>query len=154
MTWKGLVLAGLIVVIGGCATTTVDVASTIPEIPVTIVPAATDLAPELAAFLGVWEGTWIGYLGTLPARFTVWRIDAKSAEVIYAWGDEKGLSPYSKAGFVRREATVLPGGRLEWKSGEWTFRFEISRDRTSVTGQRIGRWSDSLTMKKVSGPAK
>lgn len=136
--------------LAGCAVETTQTAA-IPGPPdVRITPPAPELAPELAVLSGVWEGSWFGWGSVLPARLTIETIDAETAQVIYAWGDEGGERPFAQAGWVRRRAKVLPGGGLEWESGSWKFVFEIAQDRMSLKGKRLGKWADHITMKKVA----
>lgn len=68
-------------VLTGSAALAADVA--LPT-DVTITPPSPDLKPEIAAFSGRWMGVWAG---TLDAALVVEKIDARSARVVYAWGD-------------------------------------------------------------------
>lgn len=113
---------------------------------VAVIPPASDLAPELAAFSGTWEGVWDGLL---PSQLIVERIDATSARVVYIWGADPNSS--FKAGWRRFNASVLPSGKIEFGgSGRPHFVFTMSKDRTSITGERENRGHiNTTTMKKV-----
>lgn len=131
----------LALMLAGCAAQ----AATIPGPPeVKITPPAAGLAPEVAAFSGIWEGAWDG---TLPSRLGVESIDAESARVVYAWADHP--QGRFKGGWTRARAKVLPGGKLQWGS-EVKFTFEMTKDRMSIEGEREqGGNISSVTMKKV-----
>lgn len=111
---------------------------------VAITAPASDLAPELAAFSGTWEGIWDG---ALPSRLIVERIDATSARVVYIWGaDPNG---YFQAGWGRYNASVVPGGKIQWGRVN-RFVFTMSKGRTSIAGERESQDRIStVTMKKV-----
>lgn len=109
---------------------------------VVITPPPAGLAPELAAFSGTWEGMWGG---TLPSRLIVEKINAKSAQVVYLYGDHPNGA--FKAGWNRLQAKVLPGGKLHWGG----FTFEMGKDRMSIDGELIDKAGNisEVTMKKV-----
>ena len=113
---------------------------------VVITSPAADLTPELASFSGTWEGVWDG---VVPARFIVERIDSTSARVAYVWGD----SPEGqfRAGWRRFNATVLPGGKIQW-GGDVRFTFTMGKDRTSIHGEREEKGIiNVVTMQKIGG---
>ncbi len=139
------VLALATALLSACASGGIGAA--LPKPPdVAVTPPAPDLVPELAAFSGSWEGIWDG---VLPSRLIVERIDAASARVVYIWGaDPNG---YFKAGYSRHNAKVLPGGKIEFGgSGRPYFVFTMSKDRTSISGERESQGRiNTTTMKKV-----
>lgn len=118
---------------------------TSPDIAIT--PPAPDLALELAAFSGIREGVWDG---VLPSRLIVERIDATSARVVYIWGAHPDGN--FQAGYSRRNAKVLPGGKIEFGgAGRPYFVFTMSRDRTSIAGARESQGQvATTTMKRVA----
>jgi hypothetical protein len=138
-----LVLATL--VLAGCASGGLSVSLPTPG-NVTVTSPASDLAPELAAFSGTWEGAWNG---NLPSRLIVERIDATSARVVYIWGaGEGGAFP---AGWYRFKASVFPGGKIQFQWGTIRFFFTMSKDQTSIAGIRESPGGiDSVSMKKVA----
>jgi hypothetical protein len=111
---------------------------------IAVIPPASDLAPEIAAFSGTWEGVWDG---VLPSRLIVERIDATSARVVYVWGTLPGVV---EPGWGRFRARVLPGGKIHWGSSV-RFTFSMSKDRTSIAGEREAQDQtiNTVTMKKV-----
>jgi hypothetical protein len=126
------VLVFLVVLLTACAA-----ALPVPT-DVAIIPPGSDLAPELAAFSGTWEGLWEGQA---PGRLIVERIDATSARIVIIWG----------TGYSRHKANVLPGGKIEFGgSGRPYFVFTMSKDRTSIGGEREHQGRiNTTTMKKV-----
>jgi hypothetical protein len=140
-------LACALLLLTGCATTG-DCDEGIPGPSVVhIVPPAADLAPALAAYSGLWEGT--GFLegrngGAQPLRLIVERIAADSAQVLYAWGRGGSASP---GGWVRKKATVLPDGRLQFGDDKTTFTLELAPDRESLRAKReVGSWVSQFTL--------
>lgn len=131
----------------GCFVALLTACATALPVPtdVAIIPPGSDLAPELAAFSGTWEGVWDG---VLPSRLIVERIDATSARVVYIWGADPG---YFQAGYSRHNAKVLSGGKIEFGgSGRPYFVFTMSKDRTSIGGERESQGRiNTTTMKKV-----
>ncbi len=137
------VLALATLVLTACASGGLGTALPAPT-NVAITPPSSDLAPELAAFSGTWEGVWDG---VLPSRLIVERIDATSARVVYIWGaDPNG---YFQAGWGRYNASALPDGKIQW-GRDIRFVFTISKDRTSIAGERERQGRiNTTTMKKV-----
>jgi hypothetical protein len=120
---------------------------------VQITAPARGLAPLLAAFSGIWEGRWIGSggstYGTLPARLIVEKINTSSAQVVYIYGAQPGRF---KAGWGRRQATVLPVGEIRFGgNGGPVLTFTMSQDRRTVAGtyQFGNATTSTITMKKV-----
>jgi hypothetical protein len=70
------------------------------------------LPRELAAFSGIWQGI---ANGNLPIRFIIEEIDARSARVVFVWGNAHDGS--LSAGWQRYNADVLPGARIAWGRG-------------------------------------
>ncbi|MBI4236849.1 MAG: hypothetical protein HY696_00350 [Deltaproteobacteria bacterium] len=139
------VLALATALLTGCAAGGFGTALPAPP-DIAIAPPPSDLAPELAAFSGSWEGIWDG---VLPSRLIVERIDATAARVVYIWArDPNG---YFQAGYSRHSAKVLPGGKIEFGgSGRPYFVFTMSRDRTSIAGERESQGRiNTTTMKRV-----
>ena len=137
-----------VVVLTACASGGLGTALPTPT-DVAIIPPGSDLAPELAAFSGTWEGVWDG---VLPSRLIVERIDATSARVVYMWGAAPDGS--FQAGWGRYNARVLPGGKIEGfgGAGDPHFVFTMSKDRTTIAGERENQARiNTTTMKKV-GP--
>ena len=61
-----------------------------------VTPPSEDVAPEFAAYSGVWNGQW----GTsLDTKLVVETINPPSADVIYAWGTNQNIE---EAGWLRR----------------------------------------------------
>lgn len=109
-------------------------------------PPGSDLTPELSAFSGTWEGVWDG---VLQSRLIIERIDTTSARVVYIWGaDPNGRF---EVGYSRQNAKVLPGGKIEFGgSGRPYFVFTMSKDRSSISGERESKGQiNTTTMKKV-----
>lgn len=144
--------ACLIALVAGCATPE----GITPAIPgpaeVIIRPPPAGLAPELAAYSGIWEGVWSVYEAMVPARLIVQRIDAESALVIYAWGDNSAGRFSFKAGWAPRRAVVLPGPKLEFGWPEVKYTVEMGEDRTTlrIRSERVG-FANHTTMKKIRG---
>ncbi len=118
----------------------------LPSLPgVSISTPSADLAPELAAFSGVWEGNWGG---DVPSRLIVEWIGGGSARVLYAWAGDKERG--FKGGWNRYTATVLPGGGLQW-GRDPRFTFRMSKDLTTIEGEREKDGSITvIIMKKVA----
>jgi len=113
---------------------TMAAAQTVPfPDPVVIKPPAAGLAPEVAAFSGVWEGRWGG---VLASRLAVEEIDAEIAVVVYGWADHPGGA--FRGGWSRIRARVVPPTRIEWGDGERSARFifQIRSDQNSIEGTR------------------
>jgi hypothetical protein len=110
-----------------------------------IVPPAPGLAPDLAAFSGIWEGAWDD--SQVPARLIVERIETDSARVVYGWADSPKGSV--KAGWTRRSAKVLPDAKIEWGS-EPRLTFTMGKDRLSLEGEwEKGGIISTAIMKRV-----
>jgi hypothetical protein len=113
---------------------------------VKIIHPASNLNPNLAAFSGTWEGYWGG---DLPSQLIVEQIDSKSAKVIYIWGSSARFN--FPAGYVKKEAKVLPGGKLEFGGTHSRFVFTMDKDHSSIEGlRRTGSRIDVVTMKKIN----
>ncbi|MBA2446795.1 MAG: hypothetical protein H0V51_02080 [Chloroflexi bacterium] len=105
------------------------------------------VAPDIAAFYGVWEGTWSSPFGSLPSLLAVEDIDAAGATVQYAWADDGGSL---RAGGVRAFPRVLSDGALTW-GGDPKFTFRMSGDLQTIAGVRESRGSIStVTMTRCS----
>jgi hypothetical protein len=104
----------------------------LPE-DIEIVPAAPNLVPEIAAFLGEWKGTWESGRDCV---LIVEKINDQKAKVIYAWGDDKNCPERSPKGFRRYSAKVISGTPtiIEFNSGETKFTFKMQRDLKSLKG--------------------
>lgn len=87
----------------GCA------ASSRPPLPATIniQTPSPDTPPEIAAFLGRWEGKWSNNQNTI---IIIEKIDNQKAELIYSTGN------YLKwvGSYYYYTASVLPGPMIEW----------------------------------------
>lgn len=140
MVHRLLVLALAALMLTACASGGLSTALPTPT-NVAITPPPSDLAPELAAFSGTWEGVWDS--GGVPSRLIVERIDATSARVVYIWVAAPDGS--FQAGWERYNAR-LTGGKIQWSR----FVFTMSKDRKSISGdsERQGRIF-TITMKKV-----
>lgn len=121
-----------------------------PTIPfpesVKIIPPSADLNPEIAAFSGIWEGSWVG---CLPSRLAVEKIDSDKAQVVYAWADH----PYGdfKGGWRRLIADVYPGGEREFARLEFgtavNFTFSMDSNLQIIYGVReAGQETQIVTM--------
>jgi copper oxidase (laccase) domain-containing protein len=79
-------------------------ASTIP-LPetVNIVPPSDEVPPEIAAFSGVWKGTWFGVVDTV---LIVEKINTKEADIIISLGPIPG---YDTGMYFYTTVSVLPG---------------------------------------------
>jgi hypothetical protein len=150
LAWRVAVLACLIAALSGCAGSGGLLASLPQPQDVSIIPPPAGLAPQVAAFWGMWEGYWRGPSGVLPSRLIVERIDSESAEVVYVWGDDP--QGHFKAGWGRFKAKVLPRGILEFGWRRTTLVFEMREDRKSIEGGRVqGSTISAATMRRV-GP--
>jgi len=96
---------------------------------VVIIPPASDLAPSLAAFSGIWEGVWDGQLSS---RLIVERIDATSAQVVYIWG--RSLNNYVNPGWRRYKVHVLPDGKLQWGK-DFSYTFTMNENLVNIRGE-------------------
>ncbi len=116
-----------------------------------------DLAQDLAAFSGTWEGWWGAPLfrssTSLLSRLMVERINAASARVVYVWGSDPGGT--FKSGFRRYDVKIIPGNKIEFISGEMTFTFEMTKDRNQIYAEvRVGRGSrQRMTMTRIETPS-
>jgi len=110
---------------------------------VKILPPASNLDPNLAAFSGTWQGYWDG---GLPSQLIVEQIDSKSAKVIYIHGASARFN--FPAGLKRIKASVLPGGKIHWGY----FTFTMKKDHSSIEGERHGNEGgvNLITMKKIN----
>src|SRR5947209_66497 len=103
-----LLVAGAVFLAASCshARGSDSIAAALPSpSAVQITRPASSLPPQLAAFSGTWEGRWVGAggasSGTLPSRLVVEKINAKSAQVVYIYGTQRG---YFRAGWFRAHA--------------------------------------------------
>jgi hypothetical protein len=118
-----LILIGLSLI--GCATTA--------PLPATlnIVPPAQDVAPEIAAFSGIWEGKWKGQLDSI---LVVEKINTETAEVILSigkWFNVKSWYSYSTA-------KVLPGSAIEWTNPKGDkFIFTMDKGLNKIYGTLV-----------------
>ncbi len=144
---RTVIIACVTLALAGCASPG-SIGGSLPGPPVLMmIPPSPELAPELAAFYGTWEGKW-GEV--VSSRLIVERIDTESARVVYSWGDDPG--GYFKAGWARFRAQVFREGKLQFGSGNIKFTFYMVKDRMSLEGERvIDRTSSFVIMKKV-GP--
>jgi hypothetical protein len=137
--WIVSIILHLVVMTGVAPTATLPAA---PEVEMT--PPAADLAPEVKAFFGTWEGTWDG---VLASRLVVEAIDATSARVVYAWADDP--QGQFTGGWVRVTTQVRPDGTLQWGSDE-QFSFTMAKDQRSIEGARQqGEHRSRVTMQKI-----
>ena len=99
---------------------------------VIIVYPEADLDPKLRAFSGFWSGRWGGIL---PSQLIIENISSTKAFVVYTWGEPASGS--FKSGWVRKEATVLPEGKIFWDrtSADATVSFEIDEVKDVVYGE-------------------
>jgi hypothetical protein len=112
---------------------------------VKIIPPASNLDPNLAAFSGTWEGYWDGQL---HSRLIVEQMNKTSARVIYIW-DSSAIHNFP-AGWRRIEASVLSGGKIHW-GNNISFTFTMNKDHSSIEGVRRHNGALNLiTMKKIS----
>lgn len=95
--------------------------------PVTITQPGEDVALELAAWSGAWEGHW----GDIRAsRVIVEQVDAEQATILYTVA-AIGNAP---EGWIRRTIEVQSPGSLEWTWGDGKFSFVMADDRASIKG--------------------
>ncbi len=113
-----LYLLASVLIIGGCASTA--------PLPATlnIVPPAPNVPKEIAAFLGVWKGSWEV---NLDSYLVVEKIDSETAEIIISIGDSGGyvITPQNQYKYVK--AKVLPGPRIEYDIpgvNLWVFKMD------------------------------
>jgi hypothetical protein len=144
MKKRTLILVGLFVLLGGYAASGA-IRATAPGRPeVKITPPPADLAPELAAFSGIWED---GRDGVLPARLIVEKIQANWATIVYTWADDP--TGNFKAGWARVRAKVLPDGTLRWGyPGKFTVK--LVNGGTNIEGKKEQAGSlSTFALKKV-----
>jgi hypothetical protein len=136
--------ACLILLLGGYAVSARNPAPIALSPDVRVTPPSEDLAPELAAFSGVWESS---PEEVLPGRLIIEKIHSNRATVMYTWTDQPAAG--LKAGWIRARANVLPGGRLRW-GFPGRFTVELTHGGLGIEGKReqAGRVS-TFTMKKV-----
>jgi hypothetical protein len=131
----------------GCYVASAGIASAIAGSPaVKITPPSEDLAPELAAFSGIWE---CHSHGVLPSRLIVEEIHPNWATVVYSWADHPTGEP--KAGWARVRTKVFPDGKMQW-GFPGKFTVEVAGDGMTIEGKKEqGGRVATFTMKKV-GP--
>lgn len=118
-----------------------------PPVPaIGLGPPTPGLAPELASFLGMWEGTWDS---GISCRLAVRRIDRDSAMIVYMWSDHPNGG--FKAGRIERSALVRHDERkLVW-GGPATFTFQIAKDGGSVKGEwELNGMLNRVDLKRVA----
>jgi hypothetical protein len=123
----------------------------LPATPgVHITRPAADLAPQLAAFSGTWQGRWGAQL---PSELIVERITSTRAQVVYAWGQ---VPRYLQAGWQRLVVPVTPDGKLQWDVQAVqgvSFIFTMSADRKTIAGERLApNGGATITMTRI-GPS-
>lgn len=99
----------LFLVMSGC------MAITSPPLPETlqVVPPSPDVPSEIAAFSGIWEGTWSG-MKDAPTTIVVEKIDKRQAEVLMSFGGSQPGSAYLTA-------AVVDGPVLEWNGERFPY---------------------------------
>ena len=92
-----------------------------------IAPPDDAVDPRLAAFSGVWEGSWDG---TNPARMAVTRVGTDGAAITYAYAGDQRIAT--------RPATLSPDGVLEWRYSDapnaGRYSFTVAADGQSIDG--------------------
>jgi hypothetical protein len=129
-----LIIFGLL----GCAT------SSPPPLPATlnIQTPSPDIPPEIAAFVGSWEGKWANVQDTI---IIIEKIDNQKAELIYSVG------PVAKrtASYRYYTASVLPGPIIEWHDdvkptsnpdGEYQCPCKLTIETTQDKDMLIAYW--------------
>ena len=84
-----------------------------PPLPATldIQTPSPDVPPEIAAFIGIWEGKWGASLDTI---IVIEKIDNQKARLIYSYGKLEGSGIVGEACYAYYTASVVRGPRLEW----------------------------------------
>lgn len=123
-----------------------DLGLALPPLPkVAIDPSPPDLAPELTAFSGTWEGTWDT---GMRSRLVIYRMGRELATVLYAWSDAPQGS--AKGGYIRRVAIVYEDDRKIMWGVEPKFTFRIGENGQKLEGKR--EWAgqfNRITMTRV-----
>jgi hypothetical protein len=149
VTRRLLVAVGAVLMAVACSSSG---ASSLPSPAVTVTRPARGLAPQLAAFSGTWQGTWHGPDGrTLPSRLTVEQITPKAARVVYVYGSQPGFA----AGWFKASTSVLPSGRISFRSpNRWhaLFTFTMRSDGKTIVGtyQIPENPQSTITMHKLA----
>jgi hypothetical protein len=140
-----LLIAVLVIGLGGYAVSTVISEPAFPVIEPTVHRPTPSVPSHLAALSGVWEGITGN---DLPTRLVVEEVHEHWAAVLYTWGDHPD-GRFHK-GWARVNAKVLPNGKLFWNN-PGHFTFQLSEDRTMLVGKReqAGRTATSR-MRRVS----
>lgn len=144
MKTRTLIIVGLFLLLGAYAASGA-IRATAPGHPeVKITPPPAGLAPEVAAFSGIWDGARDG---VLPNRLIVEKIHANWATIVYTWADDP--TGNFKAGWARVRAKVLPDGTLHWGyPGKFTVK--LVNDGTNIEGKKEQAGGVStFTLKKV-----
>lgn len=117
----------LFLLVGCLAFSFIGCASTAP-LPVTlnIVPPASDVPPEIAAFSGIWNGQfWNG----LETKLVVEKIDNNKAELIISFG----LYPGHEPSYVYQTAKVSAGPVIKFTAPNGdTFEFKIDKSLKEI----------------------
>jgi len=110
-----------------------------PPLPekIEIVPPSADVSPEIAAFSGMWEGTW-GGMSDETTIIVIEKIDNQKADILFSCG---GKTP----GQFYATGMVLTGPVIEWKMDKLpqigddkiecpcTITLKMSKDSNSIT---------------------
>ena len=105
---------------------------------ITIVAPAEDVPKDIAAFSGVWEGTWIN---RSKGVLIVEEINSKEAKVILSQGKGQGI--YTQPGnYERYKAIVTPENlKLEFRYGERElYTFSMQNNLSQIKGT-VKSWS-------------
>lgn len=96
-----------------------------------IVPPASNLSSEVAAFSGIWDGKWNGYLETI---LVVEKIDRNEADVIMSLGLDQGFKPR----YSYYTAHVGSPSSIEWTmpNGD-RFIFKMDKGLNKIYGTFI-----------------
>lgn len=127
--------------VGGADTTNVPACSLPGPLPssVKIISPPPELAPEIAAFSGVWEGRWDG---VDAARIAIVQIDANQAFITYAFQNDSRTPT--------RPAQVLPDRQLQWRYSDspdaGMYTFTMAPDLASI----IGVWEFRGKVRRVT----
>jgi hypothetical protein len=97
-----------------------------------IIPPDLNLPEAIAAFSGIWEGSW-GEI--LPSKLAIEKIDQKEATVVYGWADD--LDGRFLGGWDSLKAKVVGTDVIEWGGGNSPkFTFTMGKDFKSIDGKR------------------
>lgn len=115
-----LVMSWLVLISFGCASTAL-----LPP-TLNIVLPSSDIPPEVAAFSGIWEGSfWNG----LETKLVVEKIDNNEAKLIFSHGLYQGVEP----SYFYQTATVTPEPTLVFiaPNGD-KFEFKMDNNRKEI----------------------